>query len=350
MMKQQTPELKIEFKLYCPRPACRFYLAEDNNIIKDGTYCTKNDNEPRQMFCCRLGKHRFSETAYSDLFGKHGSFKQYEQVAKLFCYGLSADEIADVLGLDVRTVISWQRCMSKKVRRFHELICTLLTLNVLFVQMDELWSYLGNKRKQLWVFIGFEVESRFWLNFALGSRTTHTATKLVTGIKKFLNSNFPDKPLKITTDKLAAYKNALEKQFNGISYVYLQIVKQRLHKRLITVKKCFVKGTAEDFTGKSQNTSYIERFNLTLRQRVSYLQRKSLGYCKNKARFNHVLWLNLFDYNYCRPHKSLRSEFQQPSHRFQKKWQHRTPAMAIGLTKQPLNWRFLFLCPVKLRC
>jgi len=51
--------------------------------------------------------------------------------------------------------------------------------------------------------------------------------------------------------------------------------------RLVTVKKCFVKGTEDDFKGKTQNTSYIERFNLTLRQRVSYLQRKTLGYCKN---------------------------------------------------------------------
>jgi IS1 family transposase len=30
-------------------------------------------------------------------------------------------------------------------------------------------------------------------------------------------------------------------------------------------------------------SSYVERFNLTLRQRVSYLQRKTLGYCKKKA-------------------------------------------------------------------
>ena len=71
-------------------------------------------------------------------------------------------------------------------------------------------------------------------------------------------------------------------------------------------ERCFVKGTAADFTGKLQNTVYIERFNLTLRQRVSYLQRKSLGYCKNKSNFNAILFINLFDYNYRRTHKSLR--------------------------------------------
>jgi len=67
------------------------------------------------------------------------------------------------------------------------LTCVLLKCgngaSVKFLHKDELWSYLGKKQKQLWVFIGFEVESRFWINLELGSRTTHTATKLVSGIK-----------------------------------------------------------------------------------------------------------------------------------------------------------------------
>ena len=84
-------------------------------------------------------------------------------------------------------------------------------------------------------------------------------------------------------------------------------------------ERCFVKGTAADFTGKSQNTSYIERFNLTLRQRVSYLQRKSLGYCKSKSNVNVILLINLFDYNYRRTYKSLHLAVKQPaSQRFQK--------------------------------
>ena len=162
--------------------------------------------------------------------------------------------------------------MSKKANLFHDVICLSITLTVLFIQMDELWSFLRNKSSQLWVFVGFEFDSRFWINFELGSRTTHTATKLVTRIKHYIGKLSRINPLKVTTDKLAAYKNALQSVFTDIDYVYLQIV-----------KKCFVKGTEYDFKGKTQNTSYIERFNLTLRQRVSYLQRKTLGYCKKKG-------------------------------------------------------------------
>jgi IS1 family transposase len=72
--------------------------------------------------------------------------------------------------------------------------------------MDELWSYLKRKRHQLWVFISFEVSSRFWLGFELGSRTTPTANRLVAQFKRFGNWT-GEKILKVTTDKLAAYRH-----------------------------------------------------------------------------------------------------------------------------------------------
>ena len=346
-MKHAPTKLNVESKLFCSRHNCHYHQSLDNKITKDGVYTTKNDGVVRQMFSCGNGKHRFSETGYCDLFGKQGSFKEYEQMCKLSCYGLSVDAIANVLLKDTRTIAAWQRGVSKKANVFHDVICLSITLTVLFIQMDELWSFLKNKNSQLWVFIGFEVDSRFWMNFELGSRTTHTATKLVTRINHYIGKLSRVNPLKVTTDKLAAYKNALQSVFTDIDYVYLQIVKKRVKMRLVTVKKCFVKGTEDDFKGKTQNTSYIERFNLTLRQRVSYLQRKTLGYCKKKANFTDALWLNLYDYNYRCHHKSLRLPLTAPGmSRFQKKWIHRTPAMAMGLTQEALTWRFLFVIPI----
>jgi len=172
MPPKSTP-LNIESKLFCPRRDCPCYQSLDNHITKDGVYTTKNDGVARQMFNCGKGKHRFSETVFCDLFGKHGSFKEHEQMCKMSCYGLSVDEIADVLLKDTRTIAAWQRSVSRKANLFHEVIGLSITLTVLFIQMDELWSYLKNKNNTLWVFIGFEVDSRFWLNFELGSRTTH---------------------------------------------------------------------------------------------------------------------------------------------------------------------------------
>ncbi len=108
----------------------------------------------------------------------------------------------------------------------------------------------------------------------------------------------------------------------------------------------FVKGTASDFCGKTQNTSYVERHNLTLRDRVCYLGRKTIAYCKSKIQFERIMWINLFDYNYIKFHKSLRIKISEKNEFMKKKYIHQTPAMKLGVTKNTLNWRFLLTCPV----
>ena len=158
-------ELSTDLKLFCPRKNCQYWQNLENKITKDGVYVTENDKQPRQMFYCCSGKHRFSETNYSGLFGKQGSFKEYEQAAKMSCYGLSEDAIADVLQVDTRTVATWLQCMGKKANLFHDTMCLHLTMSLLFLQMDELWSFLGKKKRQLWVFIGFDVDSRALYGF-----------------------------------------------------------------------------------------------------------------------------------------------------------------------------------------
>ena len=152
--------------------------------------------------------------------------------------------------------------------------------------------------------------------------------------------------LLVTTDKLAAYEKAIANYFQNVRYAYLQIVKQRRKRRLVTVKKRIVQGKETDFGNKTQNTSYIERFNLTLRQKVSYLQRKTLGYCKNQKNFHSCLWINLFDYNYRQFHKSLRQDLTGQSQKFKRRYQHLTPAMKMGLTSTQLEWRDLIIAPI----
>ena len=152
--------------------------------------------------------------------------------------------------------------------------------------------------------------------------------------------------LKVTTDKSAAYKNALVNIMGDIHYVYLQIVKRRVKRRLVTVKKLFVKGAAKDFPGKTQNTSFIERSNLSLRQHISYLQRKTLGYCKSKKNFSIIMQINLFNYNYLKFHKSLRVKVNNTNDKFTSKFEHNTPAMKIGLTNSRLNQRFMIIAPI----
>ena len=341
-------KLNCETQLFCPCPDCEYYQKTDNKITKYGFYTTKRDKQPRQLFYCHGGKPRFSETRYSELFDQGGSFQEYEQVAKLSSHGLSSEIIADVLNRDTRTIDNWLSAMGKKSEKFHSFICLTGGLKLAFLQLDELWSYFQAKYRKLWVFIGLESDTKFWIHFELGSRTRQTASRLVEKIRLF--GDFSKKRvLRVTTDKLMAYTRVLAEIFFDIPYRYLQIVKKRVHMRLITVNKAFVKGTSRSFpqkNQKTQNTSYIERFNLTLRQHVGYLQRNTLGYCKKRVNFNRILWINLYNYNYIQFHKGLRQKLSNNVNKFKKRYQHSTPAMKMALTSGPLSWRFLWTVPI----
>ena len=133
-------KLNVDLKLICPRRGCPYHQSLDNTVTKDGVYTTKNDGVVRQILNCGKGKHRFSETGYCDLFGKHGSFKEYEQMCVLSCYGLSVDAIADVLLKDTRTIATWQQSVSKKANVFYDTLNItgmLLYLDPFFIQILE---------------------------------------------------------------------------------------------------------------------------------------------------------------------------------------------------------------------
>jgi len=60
----------------------------------------------------------------------------------------------------------------------------------------------------------------------------------VAGIKRYLGKWPGTYPLKVTTDKLAACKNALQTVFKDRDYVHLQIVKKRV--KIVRMRKVMV--------------------------------------------------------------------------------------------------------------
>jgi len=90
-------KVNTDLALFCPCSECKSYQKTDNKITKDGVYKTKTDSEPRHKYRCHGGNHRFSETRYSDLHQKQGSFKESELAIGLTTYGLSHEQVADVL-------------------------------------------------------------------------------------------------------------------------------------------------------------------------------------------------------------------------------------------------------------
>lgn len=79
------------------------------------------------------------------------------------------------------------------------------------------------------------------------------------------------------------------------------------------------------------NTSYAERNNLTARQSVGRLVRKTLSFSKERVMLEWHTELDDAYYNFVRPHQALRVRLPKPGPHG-RKWEKRTPAMAAGLT------------------
>jgi hypothetical protein len=77
------------------------------------------------------------------------------------------------------------------------------------------------------------------------------------------------------------------------------------------------------------NTAYIERDNLTLRQELHRLARKTLGFSKNRRELQNALdFIDAYD-NFVKPQGALRLKAQSKENQV---WIPRTPVMAAGIS------------------
>lgn len=75
-------------------------------------------------------------------------------------------------------------------------------------------------------------------------------------------------------------------------------------------------------------TGHVERLNGALRDRLNALTRKTHAFAKRDVTWDALLGLQLFDHNFHRPHPALRL----PPVTGERRYQQRSPAMALGLT------------------
>lgn len=116
---------------------------------------------------------------------------------------------------------------------------------------------------------------------------------------------------------------------------YVQLVKHREGRRLVSVSRRVIHGDPADIDPGQITTSLVERLNLTLRQENATLRRKTLAFAKDEAELRAHLALQVAYYHFARPHLSLRRRLSRPAlvrGKTRRRWEKRTPAMAAGIT------------------
>lgn len=214
-----------------------------------------------------------------------------------------------------------------------------------------------------------DAQTKLAVSLVMGPRTQENATALW---QDFAARTDHTIPALITTDEYQPYRGAILRTYGHVKVVsrtgkpgrprkphvvppkglvYAMVHKLRRKGRVVQVTIRRVFGTARQVaqalacsTVSTQvNTSFVERFNATVRQHNSRKARKVYTFSKTMEQHVAMSWFALAYYNFCRPHLGLR--LHVPG-----QWQLRTPAMAAGLSDHVWSLRELMRYPRLHRC
>jgi IS1 family transposase len=155
----------------------------------------------------------------------------------------------------------------------------LRDFEIVKIQADELYSFIGSKTRSTWLFAAIEVCSRLWAGSLVGRRSYRNNKAVLHEV--VLRGRVVGFPL-IATDGFEYYFGVIRRLL-GHACVYGQAIKSRRNHRVIRVERRLKIGTArrlkdallESEDSETLNTSFVERLNLTIRQGSAYLRRRS---------------------------------------------------------------------------
>ncbi len=183
------------------------------------------------------------------------SDEQRALVERLLLERISLRGICRTVGVGLKWLLGFlAECYTKAPENLNVHLPTQLEGVVLYrleVEADETWSFVGKKANRQWIWIALEANTRQVIAFHVGDRSRQSAKQLWRNIPEVYRQQAT-----FHTDLYAVYQGVIPPaQHRAIS-------KQARH------------------------TNHIERFNCTLRQRVSRLVRATLSFSKKLT--NHI--------------------------------------------------------------
>jgi insertion element IS1 protein InsB len=229
-------------------PDCGSSKIKKNGHIHNG----------KQNHCCKACGRQFVENSEQKVISEG----EKERIRKLLLERIPLRGICRVMGVSLRWLLGFMTSEYEQLPddlHFQSRAETdKLLIWSLESEVDEMWSFVGSKESKQWVWIAMDVRSRQIITFYVGDRSRESARKLWESIPR----NYREQATFYTDDWQA---------YNGI-------IPSDRHR--------VVKGKA----------NHIERFNCTMRQRISRLVRKALSFSKKLK--NHIGAIKYFICHY----------------------------------------------------
>lgn len=258
-------------------------------------------------------------------------------IATLLSEGNSIRSISRITGVHKCTITSLGvRLGEMAMKILDERMRNLTYKNI---QCDEIWCFVGKKKKNLthserkehelgdqWIYVALDADTKLVPYFSVGKRTSQHTYNFIEEIRARVKGLF-----QLSTDSYHGYYNAVDDTFNGkIDYAQLhkqyqntiEGAKRYSPAQIIRVTKNVIFGNPDV---NKICTSHVERQNLTMRMQMRRLTRLTNAFSKKLYNLQCAVALHFFHYNFMRVHQTLRV----------------TPAMEAGITNTIWSWENL---------
>ncbi len=225
-------------------------MCSSLNIIKNGSI-----HNGKQKHFCKDCCRQFVENPEN----KRISSAIWNLVNKLLLEKIPIAGIARVVGISEPWLQNHINIIYKNVSKIIENpdVKGRITL-----ECDEMWSFVGNKKNKQWIWLTIDRDSRKIVGVHVGSRDRKGAQAL--------------------WDSLPQVYRECDVCYTDFWSAYNTVIPKKCHKAV-------GKETGE--------TNHIERFNNTMRQRISRLVRSTLSFSKNINNHIGAIWNFVHHYN-----------------------------------------------------
>ncbi len=352
---------------FCPNKSCEYYGITEEAILALVGYGTHGTQEVIRDFKCQACGKKFTARRNTILYRLKSHSGLIEKILWLLALGVDASALEEVFGVRDITIRTWLCRSGMQSKKLHERYLTELKL--VHVQLDELWANVKDRGQDMWLWIASDAMTKLIPVMQVGARNQEMAFSVVHELKGRLAVGCVPG---FSTDGLKHYYYALTAHFGKWetadgkkpvwvllnNFVYSQVIKHQRRRSTVEVERRVLVGEASAYTERLRhvglsgriNTSFVERVNLTIRQSVSKLTRRTLGPAKYTPELMEYLeWWRSY-YHFVRPHESLEVILSEPIQRRGKqqprRHRKRTPAMVAGLTGRCWTVKELLLYPL----